>query len=79
MGNLAMTFGRPKALTANVFKRAGFTFLGWALSPDASAVTFDNRQIVDLVPSGNKSMITLYAVWKSDTDADRGTMMYTAD
>ena len=62
MANLAMTYGKAKALTANAFKRTNFTFLGWSTSKTATKATYANKASVkNLKASGT---VTLYAVWK---------------
>ena len=53
------------ALTANAFKRTGYTFVGWSLKPDAD-VEFTNRQSVLNLTSEQNGIVTLYAVWKAN-------------
>ena len=64
MANLAMAYGATKALTANAFKRTGYTFLGWAKSKSAAKADYaDKASVKNLATSGT---VTLYAVWKQD-------------
>ena len=70
------------ALTANVFTRAGYTFLGWAESPVSTYGEYaDGQEISNLTPMDG-GVITLYAVWKANivqvafngNEADTGFM-----
>jgi len=49
-------------LPANTFTRDGYTFDGWATTPDGSVV-YDNEGTVPLVPVAG---LTLYAKWTAD-------------
>ena len=60
-----MTYDKSEDLTANAYKRLGYTFLGWAISENATRATYaDKENVVNLAPS---STLTLYAVWKANT------------
>ena len=48
------------ALSANGFTREGYTFSGWAQSPEGEAIYEDEGEIV------TTSDVTLYAVWSND-------------
>lgn len=56
-------YGVEKALPANAFKRGGYAFAGWAISPDGEKVYDDKQQILNLaITSG--ALVNLYATWK---------------
>ena len=68
--------GEGKSLTENAFVRPGYSFMGWATTPDGK-VTYTNQQIVSI-----EQDTALYAVWQEDTvtlfydteDASKGTV-----
>ena len=61
MADLAMNYGEAKNLTANAFKKTGYSFVGWSLSSDATSVDYTNGESVkNLATSGT---VTLYAKW----------------
>lgn len=49
-------------LTANAFVRDGYTFVGWATSPNGERVYDDGQAIT--VDVNNKGRYVLYAIWK---------------
>ena len=55
--------GTGFALTANAFKRSGYDFLGWALTPDADEPEYLNKAKVANLTDENGAVVTLYAVW----------------
>ena len=65
MSNLTCTYNTAKTLTANAFKRSGYTFRGWSLESEATCADFNNKEKLkdQIVPEYNKQVITLYAVW----------------
>lgn len=50
------------ALTANAFKRTGYTFVNWNTKRDGSGKAYTNKQ--KLSNTGTTGNITLYAQWK---------------
>ena len=50
-----------KKLSPNCFYRAGYTFQGWATSPNGEKVYNDGQEVT--VTSENKGPVTLYAIW----------------
>ena len=56
------TYDVAKALTANGFTRAGYTFAGWAASADGVLIYSDGQSVSNLT-SVNGATVTLYAVW----------------
>lgn len=64
MANLAMTYDVAKALTANVFQRVNYKFVGWATSASATTATYSNKQSVSNLTATPDATVNLYAVWK---------------
>ncbi len=61
-----MTYGKAKKLTANKFKRKGYTFKGWAKSKALAKkgkVAYKNKKKVKNLVTNGKT-VKLYAVWK---------------
>jgi uncharacterized repeat protein (TIGR02543 family) len=56
---------KSTALTANKFKRTGYTFSGWATSKDGNVVYKDKTSVKNIASTGKT--ITLYAKWKANT------------
>ncbi len=53
-----------KTLTANAFKRKGYTFTGWNTAADGSGIQYANKATVVALTSRNKGTVKLYAQWK---------------
>ena len=62
MGNLACTYGSICTLPSNKFTNSGYTFGGWATSPNGDKEYDDNEEVENLTPTDNGS-VPLYAVW----------------
>ena len=62
MGEVAMTCGTAKTLTANSFRKVDADFVGWATEDGGEAVYTDGEDVVDLTFE-NGALVTLYAVW----------------
>ena len=58
------TYGTSKALTANGFKRTGYSFAGWAKTKGGK-VEFSNKESVKNLSTGDT--VTLYAKWSDNT------------
>lgn len=56
--NMEMTH----TLHANGFTRTGYTFAGWAMSPDGDVVYADKAEVLNLTTKGNGN-VNLYAKW----------------
>lgn len=65
MDKLSCTYGTSKKLTANAFKRKGYTFTGWNTKKDGSGTAYKNKASVKNLTSTNNKTITLYAQWKA--------------
>ena len=77
MKNLAMTYGKAKALTANAFSRTGYTYQGWATTADGDA-EYANGETVSNLTATTNATFDLYAVWTANPytvtfDANGGT------
>ncbi len=62
----SFTYGKPKKLSANKFKRSGYTFKGWAKSKALAKkgkVAYKNKKTVKNLRKDGKT-VKLYAVWK---------------
>jgi hypothetical protein len=62
MNDEMFIYGVEKVLPANAFKRGGYAFVGWAISPDGEKVYEDKQQIRNLTATSDV-IINLYAVW----------------
>ena len=60
MDNVTFEADKRNRLPENEYKRDGYTFMGWALTPDARTRKYVNNATVN-----NLGNITLYAVWKA--------------
>ena len=58
--------GTIYTLTANAFKRVGYTFAGWSTEPDGAVFYRNKEKVANLCP-GNGGTVTLYAVWEPIT------------
>jgi uncharacterized repeat protein (TIGR02543 family) len=50
-------------LTANAFKKTGYTFAGWNTKKDGSGKSYKNKASVKKLTAKNKGTVTLYAQW----------------
>ena len=80
MSNESFTYGTAKALTANAFKRTGYTFQGWATSASGSKV-YNDKQSVSNLTTTSGAVVNLYAKWsgisysvKFNANGGTGTM-----
>ena len=58
----AFVYGEAQELSSNAFARAGWTFAGWALSPNGDIVYGDGEEVSNLTAKDGGA-IALYAVW----------------
>ncbi len=59
-------YDEAKRLTANVFAKTGYTFMGWA-TETAGEVVYTDGQSVSNLTSEDGAALTLYAVWRANT------------
>ena len=81
MSPQTITVGEATALTANAFRRSGYSFAGWNTEANGSGTAYRNRQTVTLTVD-----MTLYAQWEEYPDdptptppADTITVEVTGD
>ena len=63
--NSTHLYNEPRRLSKNGYKRAGYIFKGWAVSPTSNAPKYSDTEIVNNLSSINGDTVTLYAVWGS--------------
>lgn len=57
-------YGKTYQLTANKFKKKGYTFAGWNTKKDGSGKTYKNKEKIKNLTSKSGGKVTLYAQWK---------------
>ena len=67
MANISTSYGQDVKLTANQFKRNGYSFLGWATTNNATSATYSNGATVSNLTTIDGATVTLYAVWRVDS------------
>ncbi|MFQ6729559.1 MAG: InlB B-repeat-containing protein, partial [Alphaproteobacteria bacterium] len=63
MSNSSHTYDTAKALTANTFTRAGYTFAGWNTAADGSGTSYSDGASVKNLTSTCGGTVNLYAKW----------------
>ena len=66
MNNQTLSYDLSSSLTANVFTRNGYLFLGWGTNASDTTPTYSNGQSVINLTSENGGVINLYAIWKEE-------------
>lgn len=61
-----LTYDESGSLSADLLMHDGYTFLGWALTEGAAAVSFEIGEEVINLASENNAEINLYAVWAAN-------------
>ncbi len=64
MKTKTMTYGSGKKLTANAFKKKGYTFVGWNTKADGSGKSYSNKANGSKLTKKSGKTVTLYAQWK---------------
>jgi uncharacterized repeat protein (TIGR02543 family) len=59
-------YGTSYKLTANKFKRKGYTFTGWNTKKNGKGKTYKNKASIKSLTSTSGKTITLYAQWKKN-------------
>lgn len=57
-------YGQSYKLTANKFKKKGYTFVGWNTKKNGTGKSYTNKQSIKNLTSKNGGTVTLYAQWK---------------
>lgn len=68
MADTPMTYDEATQLSANVFTREGYTFVGWSTSSYVMSVTYADQASVRNLTAGYGDIVTLYAVWAKNDD-----------
>lgn len=66
MANSTHIYGTAKTLTANAFKKTGYSFSGWAISASGN-VAFADKASVSGLTTTSGATVNLYAKWKANT------------
>ncbi|MBQ4535765.1 MAG: InlB B-repeat-containing protein, partial [Clostridia bacterium] len=66
MANSTHTYGTAKNLTANTYKKTGYTFTGWAKSSTATTYEFTDKHSVSTLTTQSGETVNLYAVWSAN-------------
>ena len=56
-----------KALDKNLYRKTGYSFIGWATTENADTATYQDGQKVRNLITQESGVLTLYAVWKANT------------
>lgn len=59
-------YGTDYTLTANAFKKKGYTFKGWNTKKDGSGVSYKDKATVKNLANKTGEKVTLYAQWKQN-------------
>jgi len=60
----ARKYGKSYQLTANKFKKTGYSFAGWNTKKDGSGTSFKNKATVKNLTTKSGGKVVLYAQWK---------------
>ena len=66
MADQKMKYDTPAKLTANAYRKTGYTFTSWRRDDKATGTKYRNRETVTNLLSANGSMTTMYAQWKAN-------------
>lgn len=61
-------FNKPEKLDKNMFKRPGYCFVGWAITPDGEVKYKDQENVSKLTADSSKP-VQLYAVWSKNLES----------
>ena len=68
MGVQDFVYDVEQALTQNEFSRTGYTFIGWATTPDGNVKDpYKDQETVSNLTADENGEVTLYAVWEANT------------
>ena len=66
-----LKYDKKYTLTANAFKRSGYTFTGWNTKKDGSGKAYQNKAEVKNLTSKSGGKVTLYAQWKKAKQTEK--------
>lgn len=66
-----LKYDKKYTLTANAFKRSGYTFTGWNTKKDGSGKVYQNKAEVKNLTSKSGGKVTLYAQWKKAKQTEK--------
>lgn len=66
MADQSFKYDQSQNLTANAFKRKGWTFTGWNTRKDGKGTAYTDRQSVVNLTAKDGGVVTLYAQWTHD-------------
>ncbi len=69
MGDQILTYDEAQTLTANTFKRGGYTFSGWNTQTDGNGTSYTDEQEVSNLTATHDGEFELYAQWTLRKDA----------
>jgi uncharacterized repeat protein (TIGR02543 family) len=64
MAKLSCKYGKSYQLTANKFKRTGYTFIGWNTKANGKGTFYKNKAGIKNLTTESDKKIVLYAQWK---------------
>ncbi|MCR4961577.1 MAG: InlB B-repeat-containing protein, partial [Lachnospiraceae bacterium] len=64
MSAQTVTYDKKTKISANAFKINGYTFTGWNTEADGTGKSYENKEEILNLTSGNGETITLYAQWQ---------------
>ena len=67
MSNQKCTYDVLQTLTANTFKRDGYTFKGWNTKADGTGTAYSDKQSIENIVDKDGTVVTLYAQWQINT------------
>ena len=66
MSDQRMKYDTPAKLTANAYRKTGYTFTGWRRDDKAVGTKYRNRETVTNLLSANGATTTMYAQWRQN-------------
>ncbi|NMN02025.1 InlB B-repeat-containing protein [Bifidobacterium panos] len=65
------TYGQAQNLSANAFRRIGYTFAGWNTKADGKGTAYKDKQSVKNLTAKSGDTVTLYAQWTQTAQLTR--------
>lgn len=77
MDPISVTYGNSTNLTANIFTREGYKFIGWNTKSDGSGVSYTDEQDVTYASVTDGEVIKLYAQWFNKNDFNNSSPLFS--